>query len=96
LVSLYSEHLNQIQKTTQRVFSEHPWWDEKKGWKNLLNNLRLIIQPFVYLNLIKPWLAVFPIPHLESVFTKLVSLMNRFVNRILPPFFAADFAFSSA
>jgi hypothetical protein len=33
---------------------------------------------------------------LESVFTKLVSLMNRFVNRILPPFFAADFAFSSA
>jgi SRSO17 transposase len=96
LVSLYSEHLNQSQKTTQRVFSEHPWWDEKKGWKNLLNNLRLIIQPFVYLNLIKPWLAVFPIPHLESVFTKLISLMNRFVNRILPPFFEADFAFSSA
>jgi hypothetical protein len=33
---------------------------------------------------------------LESVFTKLVSLMNRFVNCILPSFFAADFAFSSA
>jgi hypothetical protein len=96
LVSLYSEHLNQSQKTTQRVFSEHPWWDEKKGWKNLLNNLRLIIQPFVYFNLIKPWLTVFPIPLLESVFTKLISLTNRFVNRILSPFLAADFAFSSA
>jgi threonyl-tRNA synthetase len=48
--------------TQQRVFSEHPSWDKKKGWKNLLNNLRLVIQPFVYFNLIKPWFAVFPMP----------------------------------
>jgi hypothetical protein len=26
----------------------HPWWDHRQGWKNLLNNLRLIIQPYVY------------------------------------------------
>ena len=30
-------------------FQEHKWWDEKKGWKNLLNNLRLIIQPYIFL-----------------------------------------------
>ncbi|WP_404791391.1 IS701 family transposase [Altericista sp. CCNU0014] len=41
LVSLYSEHLNQGQRIIQRVFSEHPWWNEKKGWKNLLNNWSL-------------------------------------------------------
>jgi SRSO17 transposase len=95
LVSLYSEHLNQSQRTTQIVYSEHPWWDEKTGWKNLLNNLRLILQPFVYFNLIKPWLSVFPIPHLESDFSQLISLMNRFANRILAPPFVPDFVFSS-
>jgi SRSO17 transposase len=95
LVSLYSEHLNQSQRTTQRVFSEHPWWDKKKGWKNLLNNLRLIIQPFVYYNLIKPWLEVLPIPHLEGVFSQLTSLMNRFANRILTRPFVSGFLFSS-
>jgi SRSO17 transposase len=95
LVSLYSDHLNQGQRTTQRVFSEHPWWDKKKGWKNLLNNLRLIIQPFVYYNLIKPWLEVLPIPHLKSVFSQLTSLMNRFANRILTRPFVSGFLFSS-
>lgn len=96
LVSLYSEHLNQGQRIIQKVFSEHPWWNKKKGWKNLLNNLRLIIQPFVYFNLIEHWTEVFPIPHFESVFSKLTSLMNRFANRILPPLFVPDFVFSSA
>jgi SRSO17 transposase len=96
LVSLYSEHLNQGQRTTQRVFSEHLWWDEKKGWKNLLNNLRLIIQPFVYFNLIKPWLEVFPISHFKCDFSQLTSLMNRFANCILPPLFVPDFVFYSA
>jgi SRSO17 transposase len=95
LVSLYSERLNQSQRTTQRVFSEHPWWDKKKGWKNLLNNLRLINQPFVYYNLIKPWLEVLPIPHLKSVFSQLTSLMNRFANRILTHPFVSGFLFSS-
>jgi len=29
-------------------FSSHIWWDKSKGWKNLLNNLRLIIQPYIF------------------------------------------------
>jgi SRSO17 transposase len=95
LVSLYSGQLNTNQMTQQRVFSEHPSWDKKKGWKNLLNNLRLVIQPFVYFNLIKPWFAVFPMPRIESIFSKLISLMNRFTNRIVPSYFKPEFLFSS-
>ncbi len=38
-------------------FSTHPWWDEGTGWKNLLNNLRLVLQPFVLFNLIRPRLV---------------------------------------
>ncbi|MFB8789908.1 MAG: hypothetical protein U7123_13910 [Potamolinea sp.] len=26
-------------------FSQHQWWNQETGWKNVLNNLRLIIQP---------------------------------------------------
>lgn len=26
-------------------FSNHPQWNHEYGWKNTLNNLRLIIQP---------------------------------------------------
>jgi hypothetical protein len=47
-----------------KKFSTHDWWDEGQGWKNLLNNLRLILQPFGFFNLVKPWLKVFSIPAL--------------------------------
>ena len=49
LVTLYSEHLNPCQKTP-KIFTEHQLWNEQTGWKNLLNNLRLIIQPFIDFN----------------------------------------------
>jgi hypothetical protein len=26
-------------------FSEHRWWESGQGWKNILNNLRLVLQP---------------------------------------------------
>jgi hypothetical protein len=32
-----------------------------QGWKNILNNLRLIIQPVIFFHLITPWLKVFQI-----------------------------------
>ncbi|MFN6440573.1 MAG: hypothetical protein RMY35_027250, partial [Nostoc sp. DedSLP01] len=28
-------------------FSNHPQWNYESGWKNTLNNLRLIIQPLL-------------------------------------------------
>lgn len=64
LVSLHSRVLNpsdhssedNISQSLLDRFSTHDWWDEGQGWKNLLNNLRLVLQPFGFFNLIKPWL----------------------------------------
>jgi SRSO17 transposase len=104
MVSLHSSILQTVKTpladiTPHRVgflFAEHPHWDEHNGWKNLLNNLRLIIQPFIGFNLIKLWLEVFPIPLLEVGFTRLISFMNRFNEAIPSTNNAADFHFSSA
>ena len=59
-------------------FTQHSAWDEGQGWKNWLNNLRLILFPWVSLNLLRPWLQVFPIPELELGFQTLLRLMNQF------------------
>jgi SRSO17 transposase len=94
LISLYSEHLNPCQKTP-KIFTEHQLWNEQTGWKNLLNNLRLIIQPFIDFNRMKRWLKVFPIPQLSLGFSRLISLMNRFANRLPIPLAESDFQFFS-
>ena len=41
-------------------WTSHPQWNHQPGWKNVLNNIRLIIQPILLLWLIVPWLEVFP------------------------------------
>jgi hypothetical protein len=43
-----------------------------------LNNLRLLIQPFIFWCLLEPWLHVFPIPGLKRSFFKLMAYMNDF------------------
>lgn len=48
-----------------KLLLQHPDWDSATGWKNFLNNLRLISQPFICFNLIQRWLNVFPIPQLS-------------------------------
>jgi len=53
------------------------------GWKHLLNNLRLVIQPWVMFNLLQPWLKVFPIPQLSMGFVRLIALMNHFQGVLL-------------
>jgi hypothetical protein len=68
----------QLKSLKENKFSQHKWWDEGKGWKNLLNNLRLIIQPFIYLCLFTPWLQVFLITDLRNEFISLISIMNKF------------------
>jgi hypothetical protein len=85
MVSLHSQVLNNhseqgVNKPLDPVvarFSQHEWWDFGHGWKNLLNNLRLVIQPFIFFNLLKPWLRVFPVSHLSIGFLTLIELMNR-------------------
>jgi hypothetical protein len=85
LVSLHSQKMHKVEDkgihdSTEPVvfkFREHPWWDCGQGWKNLLNNLRLVMQPYQFFNLLKPWLNVFPITHLSVGFLTLIALMNR-------------------
>ena len=78
MVSLHSGRLNKSLSSVPDKFLEHELWDFKQGWKNLLNNLHLIIQPFIYFNFIKRWLKVFPIPQLSRGFPRLIALMNLF------------------
>jgi hypothetical protein len=77
-------------------FSTHDWWDEGQGWKNLLNNLRLVLQPFGFFYLIKPWLKVFPIPHLFMGFERLIGLMNLLRGAVPTTVSEPGFLFSSA
>jgi SRSO17 transposase len=60
----------------QAIFHQHKWWDPGKGWKNILNNLRLIIQPYVYYCLLYGWLEVFTMPFLKGGFTRLIARMH--------------------
>lgn len=78
------------------LLAEHHHWDFKTGWKNLLNNLRLIVQPFVASQLMQFWLKVFPIPELFVGLNRLIAFMNRFPGAIPLAHAPADFHFSSA
>lgn len=61
--------------------SEHPARDTRSGWKHHLNNLRLLLQPYVCACLLLPWLPLLPHPHVQAVqagFAALASLVNTF------------------
>ncbi len=104
MVSLHSQVLsntdaqgvNQSTSFVVNKFRKHEWWDEGSGWKNILNNLRLIIQPFIFFNLIKPELIVFPISPLSIGFSTLIALMNRMRGAIPSTQESEEFLFSSA
>jgi hypothetical protein len=88
--------LNQPTAPIGQKFREHEWWDKSQGWKNLLNNLRLVIQPLSFFNLIKPWLQVFPISPLSIGFSTLIMLMNQLPGAVPQLSIHDDFLFSSA
>jgi SRSO17 transposase len=98
MVSLHSDQLRSAppESKSKSKFASHPWWDDGKGWKNILNNLRLVIQPFTLFNLIYPWLTVFPIPQLSLGFSKLQSIVYSLTSPIFLVLTNPDFYFSSA
>ena len=96
MVSLHSEQMRPWTSDTQFLFASHPWWDNGKGWKNILNNLRIILQPFTLFYLIQLWLTVFPIPQLSLVFAKLQSIVYRLTSSSFIFLSHPDFYFSSA
>jgi SRSO17 transposase len=56
----------------------HPQWNDRTGWKNVLNNIRLIIQPTLLLWLICPWLEVLPNSYLLRGLHNLIDSINQF------------------
>jgi hypothetical protein len=96
LVSLQSSIFLSSDTCIEQILAEHPHWDEKCGWKNLLNNLRIVVQPLLLFNLIKPWLNVFPIPQLSGGFAHLIRLMNAYHNHLFLSLGQDYFYFSSA
>jgi len=103
MVSLQSEQLNQSGEATLNLanpakeeMKKHPWWDEGKGWKNILNNLRLFIQPLCYFNLLKPWLVVVFTPQIIRLFCRLFFQLNQLMNCLLEKIFPHNSYFSSA
>lgn len=64
--------------TSPDRFSQHRWWDGGQGWKNILNNLRLILQPYVSSWLLLPWVLIFDISGLRAGFLQLIAIMNLF------------------
>ena len=60
------------------IVARHPDWLLTAGWKHTLNNLRLLIQPFVALWLLLPWLSVFAFPTLTSNLHRLIIAINTF------------------
>ena len=54
----------QAREVAYQNIQKHPWWNQKSGRKNILNNMRLIIQPLCCFNLLKPWMMVIYTPQL--------------------------------
>lgn len=79
MVSLFTDQFNDSCPLAHQQFVQHPWWNNQHGWKNVLNNLRLIIQPLICFNWLKRWLKVFPIVSLQTGFEQLMRKMNGFI-----------------
>jgi len=74
----------QRQKSNKIDFSNHQQWNHASGWKNVLNNLRLVVQPLLLFWLVYPWLDIFPNSNLLLGFNHLISAMNQ-----LKPFYSS-------
>jgi len=68
----------EVQKSQWVDFSNHQQWNHESGWKNVLNNFRLIVQPLLLFWLIYPWIDIFPNSNLLLGFNHLISAMNQF------------------
>jgi SRSO17 transposase len=77
-------------------FRQHPWWCSGNGWKHQLNNLQLIIQPFIYKCLLNPWLKVFENWYLRVGFRWLIEIMNEYMGYVPIQVQQQDLYFSSA
>lgn len=87
MISLQAQHFswqaliassNSQSSSLPEPFSQHLHWQAGTTWKSALNNLRLIVEPYVFYQRLRCWLAVFVIPELHCGFSKLINWMNQF------------------
>jgi hypothetical protein len=78
MVCLHNVSFNPSVNSVPETYQQHSLWDSGTGWKNALNNLQLILQPFISFNLISRWLKVFPVPQLSLGFPRLITKINGF------------------
>lgn len=96
MVSLFADAFNQECPLSHQVFARHPWWDNQRGWNNLLNNLRLIIASWISFNRLKRWLEVFEIPALAQGFPQLIEQMQQFYCPVVHDLLLRRILFNSA
>jgi SRSO17 transposase len=89
LVSIHANNFSERESardTTKKItltsqliaqFQQHCGWDNAQTWKSALNNLRLIIQPYIFACLLAPWLEVFQLRYLSRELWKLVHYLNQ-------------------
>lgn len=84
LVSLHAEHFKQsgTNPIVTRPFHQHPRWEAGTTWESALNNLRLVLQPYLCWAALELWLEVFAVPGLKRGLFKLMDFMDQF--HILP------------
>ncbi|NER84150.1 MAG: hypothetical protein F6K42_32350 [Leptolyngbya sp. SIO1D8] len=87
MVSLHTQHFcwqallpteQASSGATPFPFNTHRDWQADVNWKSTLNNLRLIIDPFVCCQRLKPWLSVFEMPGLPRFLHRLMNYMHQF------------------
>jgi len=90
LVSLHAESFKRNSTDTEAVkgafespFAHHRQWEAGTTWKSALNNLRLLLQPYLCWSALAQWLEVFAIPGLKRGLFKLMHKIDRF--RIVLP-----------
>lgn len=100
MVSLQFDGLNSDTDATEEPllekFCSHSCWQSSNSWTSRFHNLQLLIQPYIYFCLLKPWLSVFAVPSLERGFSWLIRMLNQFSgwqHRIAP---SESSSFSSA
>ena len=65
-------------EATHFPFDTHRHWQTDVNWKSTLNNLRLIIDPFVCYQRLKPRFEIFDIPGLHRGLYRLMNCMHQF------------------
>jgi SRSO17 transposase len=96
MVSLFADAFNRDCPLSHQVFTQHPWWNKQRGWKNLLNNLRLVLEPWIAFNRLKRWLGVFQLPGLVRGFARLIEHMQQFYCPVIHDLLLRRLLFSSA